>query len=87
MCCSGSEAAGWRDERGRPFHQGVNETSCLYVTTGHGVYHKPGCSDHTPGLHGDVTDSIGEIQSLYIYISDDEKYGMLNNKNVYIIYY
>ena len=80
MCCSGSEVAGWRDERERPFHEGVNGTSCLYVTTGDGVIslnRKLGCSDHTPGLWKcDIPDSSGEIQSLYIYISDDKKYGI-----------
>ena len=79
MCCNGSEVAEWRDERGRPFHQGVDGTSCLYVTTGDGVIslnRKLGCSDHTPGLwRCDIPDSSGEIQSLYIYISDDAKYG------------
>ena len=87
MCCNGSDIAGWRDERGRPFHQDVNGTSCLYVTTGDGVFslnRKRGCLDHTPGLwRCDIPDSSGEIQSLYIYISDDGKYGIVNNINVY----
>ena len=79
MCCNGSEVEGWRDERGRPVHEGLNETLCLYVTTGYGVIslkRKLGCSNHTSGLwRCDIPDSSGEIQSLYVYISDDEKYG------------
>ena len=85
MCCNGSNVAGWRDERGRPFHQGVNGISCLYVTTGSdgviSLNRKLGCSDHTPGLwRCDIPDSSGEIQSLYIYISNNKKYGS------YVIY-
>ena len=80
-CCNGSEGTGWRDERGRPFHQGVDGTSCLYVTTGGreiSLNHKQGCFDHTPGLWGcDIPDSSGEIQSLYIYISNNKKYGIV----------
>ena len=80
MCCNGSDIEGWRDETGRPVPQGVNRTSCLYVTTGDGVIglnRKQGCLDHTPGLwRCDIPDSSGKNQSLYIYISDDEKYGI-----------
>ena len=94
MCCSGSEGAHWRDERGRPFHQGVDGTSCLYVTIGNGVIslnRKEGCLDHTPGLwRCDIPDSSGEIQNLYVYISNNKQYGIYLLKlytffNIYLL--
>ena len=79
-CCNENKTGNWRDERGRPVHQGVDGTSCLYVTRGDGVIslnRKPGCTDHTSGLwRCDIPDSSGEMQSLYIYISNSiSKYG------------
>ena len=78
ICCNGSEGTGWRDDRERPVHKELNEGSCLYVTTGYRVIslnRKLGCSDHTPGLwRCDIPDSSGEIQSLYIYISNNRNY-------------
>ena len=80
-CCNDSNTGGWRDERGREVHQGVDGISCLYVTRGDGVislHRKSGCTDHTPGLwRCDIPDSSGEMQSLYIYISNDSYHGKL----------
>ena len=71
-CCS--DSGNWTDRRGIPEQEGTNGTSCLYVTRGNGVislYRKSGCTDHIPGLwRCDIPDSSGEIQSLYIYISN-----------------
>ncbi|CAI8041847.1 hypothetical protein GBAR_LOCUS23226, partial [Geodia barretti] len=86
-CCNNSTVGGWRDERGRPVYQGEDGTTCLYVTRGDGVislHHKRGCSDHTSGLwRCDIPDSSGEMQSLYAYIGQNERYsnppGQLNS--------
>ena len=75
-CCNNSTVGGWRDERGRPVYQGEDGTTCLYVTRGDGVIslHR-NCSDHTPGLwRCDIPDSSGEMQSLYAYIGQNERY-------------
>ena len=79
-CCNESNTGGWRDERGRPVHQGADGVACLYVTRGDRVislHRKSGCTDHTSGLwRCDIPDSSGEMQSLYIYISNRiPKYG------------
>ena len=78
-CCNNTDVGGWRDESGRPVYQGADGTTCLYVTRGDGVIslHR-NCSDHTSGLwRCDIPDSSGEMQSLYIYISDKKSYGIL----------
>ena len=78
-CCNNSTVGGWRDESGRPVYQGADGTTCLYVTRGDGVIslHR-NCSDHTSGLwRCDIPDSSGEMQSLYIYISNRISYGIL----------
>ena len=52
-CCNNTDVGGWRDESGRPVYQGVDGTTCLYVTRGDGVislHRKIGCIDHTSGL-------------------------------------
>ena len=81
-CCNNSTVGGWRDESGRPVYVGADVTTCLYVTRGDGVislHHKRNCTDHTSGLwRCDVPDSSGEMQSLYIYISDRKSHGMLH---------
>ena len=79
-CCNNTDVGGWRDESGRPVYQGADGTTCLYVTRGDGVIslHR-NCSDHTSGLwRCDIPDSSGEMQSLYIYISDRKSHGMLH---------
>ena len=80
-CCNNSTVGGWRDESGRPVYQGADGTTCLYVTRGDGVislHHKRGCTNHTSGLwRCDIPDSSGEMQSLYIYISNDRSHGEL----------
>ena len=77
-CCNNSTVGGWRDESGRPVYQGADGTTCLYVTRGDGVislHRKRGCSDHTSGLwRCDIPDSSGEMQSLYAYIGQNERY-------------
>ena len=82
-CCYNSTVGGWGDESGRPVYQGADGTTCLYVTRGYGVIslrRKRGCSDHTSGLwRCDIPDSSGEMQSLYIYISNRRSYGMLHH--------
>ena len=82
-CCNNSTVGGWRDESGRPVYQGTDGTTCLYVTRGDGVislHRKRGCSAHTSGLwRCDIPDSSGEMQSLYIYISNRRSYGMLHH--------
>ena len=81
-CCNNSDVGGWRDESGTPVYQGTDGTTCLYVTRGDRVislHHKRGCSDHTSGLwRCGIPDSSGEMQSLYIYISDRKSHGMLH---------
>ena len=78
-CCN--DTGNWTDWTGTPVEEGVNGTSCLYVTRGDGVislHRKRGCTDHVPGLwRCDIPDSSGEIQSLYIYISDKRSHGEL----------
>ena len=76
-CCN--EIGNWRDWGGITVQEGDNGTSCLYVTRGDGVIslnRKSGCTDHTPGLwRCDIPDSSGEMQSLYIYISNERSNG------------
>ena len=80
-CCNNSTVGGWRDGRWRPVYQGVDGTTCLYVTRGGGVislHRKRGCSDHTSGLWiCNIPDSSGKMQSLYIYISNKRSHGEL----------
>ena len=82
-CCNNTDVGGWRDESGRPAYQGADGTTCLYVTRGYGVislHRKRGCTGHTSGLwRCDIPDSSGEMQSLYIYISNRRSYGMLHH--------
>ena len=78
-CCIDSSIGGWRDWEGDPVYEGTDGITCLYVTRGDGVIRlngKWGCRDHTSGLwRCDIPDSSGEMQSLYIYISNNRSYG------------
>ena len=70
-CCTGN----WRDETGTVVHQGPDDSSCLYVTRGPGeisLNRKSDCIPDTSGLwRCDIADYNDEIQSIYIYISND----------------
>ena len=59
--------------------EGADETTCLYVTRGHGeisLNRNSGCIPHTSGLwRCDVPDSSEVMQSVYIYISNDTTSG------------
>ena len=81
-CCNDTSVGNWRDVRGSPVQEGRDGTSCLYVTRGDGeisLNRKSGCTDHTSGLwRCYILDSSGDMQSLYIYISNDEAYGIKN---------
>ena len=78
-CCNDYNVGGWTDERGRPVYEGADGTTCLYATRGYGVIslsRNRSCIYHTSGLwRCDIPDSSGEMQSLYIYISDYSAYG------------
>ena len=78
-CCNNSTVGGWIDGEKAPVYEGADGTTCLYVTRGYGVislHRKSGCSDHTSGpWRCDIPDSSGEMQSLYIYISNRAPYG------------
>ena len=78
-CCNDTSVGNWRDVRGSPVQEGRDGTSCLYVTRGDGeisLNRKSGCFDHTSGMwRCDIPDSSEDMQSLYIYISNDEAFG------------
>ena len=78
-CCNGASVGNWRDVRGSPVQEGRDGTSCLYVTRGDreiGLNRKSDCFDYTPGLwRCDIPDSSGDMQNLYIYISNDDEHG------------
>ena len=80
-CCSDSHVGNWRDERGRAVQQGADEATCLYVTGGQGVIslnRKSDCIPESSGLwRCDVPDSSEVMQSIYIYISNDNTSGKL----------
>ena len=81
---SSSDVGNWRDERGRPVHQGADGDTCLYVTRGDGVIslhrRNSSCIPPTSGLwRCDVSLPRGENQSLYIYISNHTEYGEQNH--------
>ena len=73
-CCNDASVGNWRDVRGSPVQEGMDGTSCLYVTRGDGeisLNRKSGCFHHTSGLWScDIPDSSGDMQSLYIYIGN-----------------
>ena len=81
---SSSDGGNWRDERGRPVHQGADGDTCLYVTRGDGVIslhrRNSSCIPPTSGLwRCDVFRPRVEIESLcihvYIYIAKNTSYG------------
>ena len=78
-CCTDSDVGNWTDGRGRAVHQGADETTCLYVTRGHGqlsLNRNSGCIPDTSGLwRCDVPDSSEVMQSMYIYVSNDTTSG------------
>ena len=82
-CCNDSNAGNWTDMKGTPVAE-IDADTCLYLTRGDEVislHRKSGCTDHTPGLWKcDIPDSSGEMQSLYIYISNDRSYGKNNSR-------
>ena len=74
-CCSDSDVGNWRDERGR-----ADEATCLYVTRGQGEVslnrnNNSDCIPETSGLwRCDIPDFDEELQTIYIYISNDTAY-------------
>ena len=79
-CCHDTNVSDWRDERGELVQEGADDGTCLYVTRGDGVIslnrRNSDCIPPTSGLwRCDIPDSSGEIQSLYIYISNDTSFG------------
>ena len=79
-CCHDTNVANWRDEGGELVQEGADDGTCLYVTRGDGVIslnrRNSDCIPPTSGLwRCDIPDSSGEIQSLYIYISNDTSFG------------
>ena len=79
-CCHDTSVSNWRDERGELVQEGADDGTCLYVTRGDGEIslnrRNSDCIPPTSGLwRCDIPDSSGEIQSLYIYISNDTFFG------------
>ena len=78
-CCTDSYDGNWNDETGTVVHEGRDNTSCLYVTRGNGeisLNRKSDCIPDTSGLwRCDIADYNDEIQSIYIYISNDNTSG------------
>ena len=82
-CCHDTNVSNWRDERGELVQEEADDGTCLYVTRGDGEIslnrRNSDCIPSTSGLwRCDIPDSSGEIQSLYIYISNNESYGKIN---------
>ena len=78
-CCTDSDDGDWRDETGTVVHQRPDDSSCLYVTRGPGEISLNRNSDCIPDTSGlwrcDIAESNDEIQSIYIYISNDNTSG------------
>ena len=78
-CCTDSYDVNWKDETWTVVHEGPDDTSCLYVTRGYqeiSLNRKSACIPDTSGLwRCDIADSNDEIQSIYIYISNDNTSG------------
>ena len=78
-CCNDSYDGNVRDETGTVVHEGPDDTSCLYVTRGYqeiSLNRKSDCIPDTSGLwRCDIADYNDEIQSMYIYISNDNSIG------------
>ena len=76
-CCN--DTGNWTDWRGTPVEEGTDGDTCLYVTRGDGVIslhrRNSSCIPPTSGLwRCDVSHPSGEIQSLYMYISNNISY-------------
>ena len=88
-CCTDSDDGDWRDETGIVVHQGPDDSSCLYVTRGPGEISLNRNSDCIPDTSGlwrcDIADPDDEIQSIYIYISNDNTSGN-ETKLCYILF-
>ena len=82
-CCNDSNVGNWTDGRERAVHQEADVTTCLYVTRGYGeinLNRKSGCIPDTSGLwRCDIDDSSEGMQSIYIYISNDNTSGNFKN--------
>ena len=80
-CCTDSHVGNWTDERGRAVQQGEDKATCMYVTRRHGevsLNRKSDCIPESSGLwRCDTPDSIEVMQSIYIYISNDNTSGKL----------
>ena len=92
ICCNDTNVSNWRDERGELVQEGADDGTCLYVTRGDGVIslnrRNSDCIPPTSGLwRCDIPDSSGEIQSLYIYISNDTLFGKPNELHILLIAY
>ena len=78
-CCTNSSDVNWNDETGTVVYEGPDDTSCLYITRGYqeiSLNHKSNCIPDTSGLwRCDIADYNNEIQSFYIYISNDNTSG------------
>ena len=79
-CCNDVMIGNWRDVRGQMVQEGRDGRPCLYVTRGDGKIslNRRNSSDCVPesGMwRCDIPDSSGDIQSLYIYISNDTSHG------------
>ena len=78
-CCTGANVGVWSDEKRRPFQQGEDGASCLFVTRGERVIslnRRHNCVPPTSGLcRCDIPDSTGHTQSLFIYVSNSTSYG------------
>ena len=79
-CCTDSDDGDWRDETGTVVHQGPDDSSCLYVTRRYqeiSLNRSSNCIPDTSGLwRCDIAEPNDEIQSIYIYISNDNTSGM-----------
>ena len=78
-CCTDSYDVNW-NETGTVVHEGPDDTSCLYVTRGYQEIslnrNKSDCIPDTSGLwRCYIADYNDEIQSIYIYISNDTTSG------------
>ena len=81
-CCTDSDDGDWRDETGIVVYQGPDDSSCLYVTRGLqeiSLNRKSDCIPDTSGLWRCDIPNPTEIQSLYIYISNDNTSGKQTN--------
>ena len=86
-CCHDTNVSNWRDERGELVQEGADDGTCLYVTRGDGEIslnrRNSSCIPLTSGLwRCDIPDSSEEIQSLYIYISNDTSFGKPNESHI-----